>query len=190
MGYEDRDYMRGEAARGGSNPLWWILGLIAIILVVAVLRRGAMSPPGAADNLTASAGPVRVCELDFAVVADQNGALLSLLRSFFHAHGYDSTIHEAADGSRSTAMFARPNDGERIVQSISYQRIPATDEGIGQTHQLQCLVLVFEAADARDAIEETLLLIEELRLQLERELPGIVTRFDSDPKRVGYEDLE
>jgi hypothetical protein len=190
MGYEDRDYMRGGPSGPSSNPLWWILGLIAVVVVFAALRRGSLSPSGQWEEVAVSIGPVRICEIDFAVDTDRDEALLPLLRSFFRQHGYDSTIHESADGSRSTAVFARQSSDGRVIQNVSYQQV-RTAEATGQaTRQLQCQVLRIEAAESGDVVVETLLLIDELRMKLEQELPGIVTRFDNEPKPVTYRDLE
>ena len=188
MGYEDRDYMRGAPAGQRSNPLWWLLGLIAAVLIVAALRRGAPPHEGTPGDLAASVGPVKIGEMDFAVGGERSGELLPLLQTFFRQHGYDSTIHESADGSRSTAIFARQGQDGKIVQSVSYQRINAAKESLPVTHQLQCQLLRIDPVDASGAVEETVLLLDQLRLRLEQELPGIVTRFDNDPQAMTDDD--
>lgn len=196
MGYQDRDYMRGAGSDGGergSNPLWWILGLIVLILVVSFFRRGAMSGGSlqSLQEVIETSGPMRTCRIELAAGPEQTTRLLPLLRDFFHEQGYDSTIHETADATLVSATFSRPSTSELLTQHAVYQRIGPDHKTLKPQHTLAFQVYRIGAAlEQAEHLERSLEVSRRLRMRLEAELPGIVVHVDDTPRPVAYDDDE
>lgn len=199
MGYQDRDYMRGAESGGGegrSNPLWWILGLIALILVVAYFRRGAMAP--ALEQAVQSGanvyGPLQTCRCELADGAPGD-RVLSLLRAFFREQGWDAKIHETADATLTTATFFQPlpDRGQfEWSKSAMYQRIGPAHASLKARHTLffQIYGPVGGAARQSALIAESLEVSRQLRTRLEAEFPGIVLHVDDTPQPAAYDGYE
>jgi hypothetical protein len=193
MGYQDREYMRGEGSGGAgrSNPLWWILGLIALILVVAYFRRGAMphGMPHTAQQAMQVGGPTQTCRIELAAGPEQAERLLPVLREFFHQQGYDSTIHETADRALTAASFLRQSESHLWTQSAVYQHIGSDHASRKPQH-----TLVFQVhpgtADESAIVEQSLEVSRLLRLRLEAEFPGIVANIDDSPRPLAYDEYE
>lgn len=190
MGIHDRDYVRMSNGRGPqSNPLWWILGLVAVIVVLSLVRRGSMPEVGQ-GTAGIAAGPVRTCVMQFARDEQLATKLIPALRSFFHEQGYDSTIHEAANGTLSSAAFMQTQRSLPLAQTVNYRFIADGHETLPGRHELQFHVFHQSAEPTGEAVEESQRLSEELRLRLEQQLPGAVIRVDSEPVPVSFNDLD
>src|SRR5690606_3860330 len=160
MGYQDRDYMRGEGSggEGRSNPLWWILGLIALILVVAYLRRGTMSGsagPQALQGLVEATGPLQTCEFELAAQGPPAERVVELLRSFFHEQGYDSTIHQTAAGTVVTATFILSTGGKQLSQYAIYHYVGSDHPSFNPRHTLSFQVYDAGAAPQSPQLEHS-----------------------------------
>lgn len=193
MGYQDRDYMRVEGSgRGerGSNPLWWILGLIALILLVSYFRRGTTAPPlqQTLQQAAQASGPLQTCRFELAEVPPGE-RLLPLLRTFFREQGYDSTIHETADGALVSATFSRASDNQHLARHAIYQHISPDHKTLNARHTLVFQVYHLGGTQA-EHLEQSLEVSRQLRMRLEADLPGIVLQVDDTPRAAAYDDFE
>jgi hypothetical protein len=195
MGYQDREYMRDDGSGGGgrgSNPLWWILGLIALILIVSFFRRGATAPAlqQAVQRAANVHGPMQTCRIELA-----NGPpgerVLPVLRGFFREQGYDSTIHETADATLVSATFSRPSSNEHLARHAIYQHIGPAHKSLKPRHMLVFQVFSMGAAvEKAEHLEQSLEVSRQLRMRLEAELPGIIVNVDDEPRPAAYDEYE
>lgn len=199
MGYQDREYMRGEGSGGGergSNPLWWILGLIALIFLVAFFRRGAMAPAlqQAVQGGANVHGPMHTCRLELAD-GPPGERVLSVLRAFFREQGWDGTFHETADATLTSATFWQPSPNRERFEwskSVKYQHIAPAHASLKARHTLFFEIYGSGGSAIQQAalIEESLEVSRQLRARLEAEFPGIVLHVDDTPQPAAYDDYE
>jgi hypothetical protein len=185
--------MRGEGSGGGhgSNPLWWILGLIALILIVSFFRKGTTAPAlqQAVQRAATVYGPLQACRLELAKDSPQTDRVLPVLRAFFREQGYDTTLHESADGALVSATFSRLSSDEQLTQHALYQHIAADHKTLKPRHTLVFQVYRLGGTGA-EHLEQSLEVSRQLRMRLEADLPGIVLYVDDTPRAAAYDDVE